>query len=89
MDADFWLQRWREGRTAFHQNRVMPLLEKHWPALGLKPGRRVFVPLAGKSLDMLWLAAQGQRVLGVELSPIAEPAPLAPITMATPAVALE
>jgi len=71
MDADFWLQRWREGRTAFHQNRVMPLLEKHWPALGLLPGSRVFVPLAGKSLDMLWLAAQGHRVLGVELSPIA------------------
>lgn len=71
MDADFWLQRWREGRTAFHQNRVMPLLEKHWPALGLKPGGRVFVPLAGKSLDMLWFAAKGYRVLGVELSPIA------------------
>ena len=71
MDADFWLQRWREGRTGFHREAVMPLLEKHWPALGLKPGGRVFVPLAGKSLDMLWLAAQGQRVLGVELSPIA------------------
>jgi thiopurine S-methyltransferase len=71
MDADFWLQRWREGRTAFHQNRVMPLLEKHWLALGLKSGGRVFVPLAGKSLDMLWFAANGYRVLGVELSPIA------------------
>lgn len=71
MDADFWLQRWREGRTGFHREAVMPLLEKHWPALGLARGSRVFVPLAGKSLDMLWLAAQGHRVLGVELSPIA------------------
>lgn len=34
-------------------------------------GSRVFVPLAGKSLDMPWLAAQGHRVLGVELSPLA------------------
>jgi thiopurine S-methyltransferase len=28
----------------------------------------VFVPLAGKSLDMAWLASQGHRILGVELS---------------------
>ena len=26
------------------------------------------VPLSGKTLDMPWLAAQGQRVLGIELS---------------------
>lgn len=71
MDAEFWLQRWREGRTGFHQDRVMPLLEKHWPALALPADSRVFVPLAGKSLDMIWLAAQGHRVLAVELSPLA------------------
>jgi thiopurine S-methyltransferase len=34
-------------------------------------GECVFVPLAGKSLDMLWLAARGYRVLGVELSKLA------------------
>ncbi|KAA0068704.1 thiopurine S-methyltransferase [Rhodanobacter sp. T12-5] len=71
MDPDFWHQRWREGRTGFHQNRPTPLLLKHWPALALAPGSRVFVPLAGKSLDLAWLAAQGHRVLGVELSPLA------------------
>jgi thiopurine S-methyltransferase len=31
----------------------------------------VFVPLCGKSLDMLWLREQGHRVFGVELSAIA------------------
>ncbi|WDS37313.1 thiopurine S-methyltransferase [Pseudoxanthomonas sp.] len=71
MDADFWLQRWNQGQTGFHQARVMPLLEKHWPALALPVGSQVFVPLAGKSLDMPWLAAQGHRVLGIELSPLA------------------
>ena len=71
MDPDFWLQRWREGRIGFHNERVLPLLQKHWPALDLPRGSRVFVPLAGKSLDMLWLAAQGHRVLGVELSQLA------------------
>ena len=71
MDADFWLQRWNEGRIGFHRGEVMPLLEKHWPGLNVPADGRVFVPLAGKSLDMHWLAAQGHRVLGAELSPLA------------------
>ncbi|HZW18107.1 MAG TPA: thiopurine S-methyltransferase [Luteimonas sp.] len=71
MDAGYWQRRWEEGRTGFHNDRVMPLLEQHWPSLGLAPDSRVLVPLCGKSLDMAWLAAQGFRVLGVELSPIA------------------
>ncbi|MEI2416290.1 thiopurine S-methyltransferase [Orrella sp. JC864] len=71
MDAEFWLQRWREQRIGFHQNRITPPLEKFWPTLGLHPGSRVLVPLCGKSLDMLWLARQGHSVLGVELSELA------------------
>ena len=47
------------------------MLLEYWPTLALAPGSQVFVPLAGKSLDMAWLAAQGHRVLGVELSPLA------------------
>ena len=71
MDTDFWLQRWEQGQTGFHQSRVMPLLQKHWPGLGLPAGSRVLVPLAGKTLDVAWLAEQGHAVLAVELSPIA------------------
>jgi thiopurine S-methyltransferase len=71
VDASFWLECWREGRTGFHRSEVMPLLQKHWPALAVPRDARVLVPLAGKTLDMAWLAAQGLRVLGVELSPIA------------------
>lgn len=71
MDADFWLQRWRDNQIGFHQDRATPSLEQHWHALGLPRGSRVFVPLAGKSLDLIWLAAQGHRVLGVELSELA------------------
>lgn len=71
MDADFWLERWREGHTGFHQNRVTPLLQKYWPSLSLPSDSRVLVPLCGKSLDLIWLAEQGHRVLGVELSPLA------------------
>ena len=71
MEPAFWLERWREARTGFHQDAPTPLLLKHWPAVGAEPASRVFVPLAGKSLDMAWFASQGYRVLGAELSPLA------------------
>ncbi|HEX7341011.1 MAG TPA: thiopurine S-methyltransferase [Rhodanobacteraceae bacterium] len=71
MQAEFWLQRWREGRTGFHRDAPMPLLVQHWPALDVPEGSRVLVPLCGKTLDMPWLVEHGYRVLGVELSPLA------------------
>ncbi|APZ44204.1 thiopurine S-methyltransferase [Acidihalobacter ferrooxydans] len=71
MTPDFWLQRWQENRIGFHQSQINTHLETHWPTLGAAPGGTVFVPLCGKSLDMLWLAGQGYRVRGVELSEIA------------------
>ena len=71
MEADFWLERWQRNEIGFHQPRPHPALERLWPSLGLAPGARVFVPLAGKSLDLLWLAAQGLEVVGIELSPVA------------------
>ncbi|OOX05862.1 thiopurine S-methyltransferase, partial [Xanthomonas citri pv. glycines] len=71
MDTNFWLERWQLGHTGFHQQEVLPLLQKHWHALDLPKESRVLVPLCGKTLDMHWLASQGHRVLGVELSPLA------------------
>jgi len=71
MNAEYWLQRWQEGRTGWHHESVMPLLEQHWGALDVDRGTRVLVPLCGKSLDMLWLARQGLEVLGAEISPLA------------------
>jgi thiopurine S-methyltransferase len=70
-DNHLWLEFWRDQRTDFHQSDVNPLLSKFWPELGLPQGSRVFVPLCGKSLDMLWLAQQGHEVIGIELSPVA------------------
>lgn len=71
MHPDFWHQRWQQNQIGFHQSTPTPLLQKHWPALGVAAGARVFVPLCGKSLDLAWLAAQGHPVLGVELSRLA------------------
>jgi len=71
MDAKFWHERWERGEIGFHQPEYHPALLRHWPSLGLPRIARVFVPLCGRSLDMVWLAGQGHPVLGVELSPIA------------------
>lgn len=68
MHPDFWLERWRENRIGFHRDTPLPLLVRHWSTLGLPAGSRVCVPLCGKSLDMVWLAGQGHRVLGIELA---------------------
>jgi len=70
-DNALWFQCWRDRRTDFHQHTVNHLLTRFWPSLDLAQGSRVFVPLCGKSLDMIWLAGQGHEVIGVELSPIA------------------
>jgi thiopurine S-methyltransferase len=71
MDPAFWHARWEAGQIGFHQPEFHVLLRRLWPRLSLRAGERVFVPLCGKSLDMLWLLEQGHRVLGVELSPLA------------------
>ncbi|GAB4216499.1 MAG: hypothetical protein OHK0013_43090 [Sandaracinaceae bacterium] len=67
MDRDFWLARWREGRIGFHEGRPNAHLVAHGESLGLA-GARVFVPLCGKAVDLAWLAARAEEVVGVELA---------------------
>jgi thiopurine S-methyltransferase len=71
MKAAFWHERWQSNQLGFHQAEVNPHLASHWPTLGVDPAAAVFVPLCGKSLDMVWLHDRGHPVIGVELSPIA------------------
>lgn len=68
MDKQYWQQRWQSNEIGFNQSQPNPLMQRHFPKLNLKPGDRVFVPLCGKSIDMIWLAGQGYKVIGVELS---------------------
>lgn len=70
-DNENWQQCWRDRDIAFHQFAVDAMLARYWAQLGLAPSDRVFVPLCGKSLDLMWLHRLGHRVTGVELSPIA------------------
>lgn len=61
---EFWLKRWQDNDIAWHQAQIEPFLPKYFN----KKGAKVFVPLCGKSRDMLWFSEQGCDVLGVELS---------------------
>lgn len=72
MDPQFWHERWELNEIGFHQPQFNSLLTEYWPSLSSedKPGQ-VFVPLCGKSLDMVWLRKVGHSVIGVELSAVA------------------
>ena len=71
MQQEFWHERWQLNQIGFHSEAFNPHLQQNWPALNITQGSRIFVPLCGKSNDMLWLLAQGYEVIGVELSPLA------------------
>jgi len=59
---------WDSGAVGFHQADINGFLKNHWSKLTLKGDEKVLVPLCGKSLDMVWLAQQGHKILGIELS---------------------
>ena len=71
MEADFWHEKWEADSIGFHQARTNKHLQQWWPEAEIARNSEVFVPLCGKSLDMLWLHEQGYKVTGIELSEIA------------------
>ena len=71
MEANFWLERWQNNQIGFDQQEVNPFLINHVNKLGLVARQRVFVPLCGKTIDIVWLLQQGYQVVGVELSELA------------------
>ncbi len=68
MEAGFWHRKWENNDIGFHEGAPNALLVKHFEALDLVPGSRLFVPLCGKTRDIAWLLAAGHRVAGAELS---------------------
>jgi len=65
----FWLEKWQSGNIGFHLDEVNALLREYWPKLDA--GAKVLVPLCGKTKDLIWLAEQGLKVVGIEVSDIA------------------
>ncbi len=71
MDASFWHDRWEAGETGFHQAEGNPLFAEHFADLALPRGKRVFLPLSGKTGDIPWLLTRGYSVVTAELSQLA------------------
>ena len=70
MDASFWHKCWERNSLGFHQESVHPFLQTYLAPQLTASDQHVFVPLCGKSLDMVWLA-ENMKVTGAELSEIA------------------
>lgn len=72
MEIDFWLERWNNNQTGFHQQKINPYLIYFYgekgPAIEQREKLKVFVPLCGKSKDMIWLSQNNYKVFGVECS---------------------
>lgn len=69
MQPEFWLECWQNNKLGFQLDAVHPLLVDALGKLNLQESQ-VFVPLCGKSPDLLYLARYF-HVIGNELSEIA------------------
>eukprot|EP00405_Crypthecodinium_cohnii_P011569 CAMPEP_0206439006 /NCGR_PEP_ID=MMETSP0324_2-20121206/11961_1 /ASSEMBLY_ACC=CAM_ASM_000836 /TAXON_ID=2866 /ORGANISM="Crypthecodinium cohnii, Strain Seligo" /LENGTH=331 /DNA_ID=CAMNT_0053906559 /DNA_START=1 /DNA_END=996 /DNA_ORIENTATION=- len=73
-----WEARWNKNMLGWHLKNPNPILVKYLDVLLPPPakegepvgagglGYRVLFPLCGKTVDMVWLARQGYRVVGIE-----------------------
>ncbi|NBC64264.1 MAG: thiopurine S-methyltransferase, partial [Bacteroidetes bacterium] len=71
MELSYWQSKWQKGKIGFHMEDGYPGLEKYWDSIPLSNNPTTFVPLCGKSKDLLWLAKHCKRVVGVEISDLA------------------
>ena len=65
-----WLEFWENNEINWHSDVVTQELEEYLGLLKLEPGNKVFFPLCGKSLDMIYLLNKGFSIIGGELSEI-------------------
>ena len=67
MQNEYWHHRWKKNEIEFDQKEPNVHLIKYINILNLKPHSTLFVPLCGKSIDMLWLSKQQYKIIGNEL----------------------
>jgi thiopurine S-methyltransferase len=68
MDKEFWFRRWQKNEIGFHMTDPHHYLAKFYDYLQVQPDDSIFVPLCGKSPDLVWLRDEGLNVVGIELS---------------------
>jgi len=68
MEPEFWIESWQlEGsKTSFHRPDIHPYVLKYAPPEFLE-GKRVLVPLAGKTNDLEWFRQNAMHTTGIEL----------------------
>ena len=66
-----WISRWENNRIGWHADQINRQLIKYLENLDLSAGETIFVPLCGKTKDMLFLLEKQINVIGVEMSSIA------------------
>ncbi len=68
MEHEFWYGAWAKERQGWNQASANVHLRCYWEQfVGEKEKEKVFVPLCGQSIDMLWLNEAGHATVGVEL----------------------
>ncbi|XP_052774863.1 probable thiopurine S-methyltransferase [Mya arenaria] len=63
-----WVESWALGNTGFHFDKHDPYLDEHEEEIFGDEPKNVFVPLCGKSKDMIWMHGRGHTVVGVEIA---------------------
>lgn len=71
MNKKNWLEKWKKKETKFDQMQVNPYLIKYEKIFESLEGKKIFIPLCGKSIDILWFLTHGAEVIGVEFSEVA------------------
>lgn len=64
MQHEDWADRWRTGQIGFHKPAPNDLLVQFAQAFAGRP--RVYIPLCGKTLDLIWFFERGHDVVGSE-----------------------
>lgn len=69
-NVNYWSDRWAQEKTGWHKSDVNKQLIANLPKLcGGAVGKRFFIPLCGKTVDIPYLCSQGHKVFGVEAVP--------------------
>lgn len=72
LTAEDWHKRyWEDNNLYFHCEEPHDMLVKFYDRICGERNERIFLPLCGKSVDLMWLANRGHEVVGLEFSDIA------------------
>ena len=66
LSVKYWKGKWQENKLDWHKTQVRKFLQSYHSQM--MEGGTVLVPLCGKTVDMIYLANEGYKVVGIEYS---------------------